>query len=94
MLARIGIKINLNAQTRGTYFAKILGPGYNTSFYMLGWTPGATYDVHNVFEQLMQTRNAQRRKGTFNVGGWSNARSSTSWPTRSSRRPTRRSATR
>jgi peptide/nickel transport system substrate-binding protein len=72
MLARIGIKVNLNAQTRARYFAKILGPSYNTSFYMLGWTPGATYDVHNVFEQLMQTRNSQRRKGEFNVGGWSN----------------------
>lgn len=74
MLARIGVKVNLNAQTRARYFAKILGPGYNTSFYMLGWTPGATYDVHNVFEQLMQTRDPQRRKGEFNVGGWSNAR--------------------
>jgi peptide/nickel transport system substrate-binding protein len=74
MLARIGVKINLNAQTRAKYFQEILGPGYNTSFYLLGWTPGATYDVHNVFEQLMQTRNAQARKGTFNVGGWSNAR--------------------
>lgn len=74
MLARIGVKVNLNAQTRARYFAKILGPGYNTSFYMLGWTPGATYDVHNVFEQLMQTRDPQRRKGEFNVGGWANAR--------------------
>ncbi|MBI3708390.1 MAG: ABC transporter substrate-binding protein [Proteobacteria bacterium] len=74
MLARIGIKVNLSAQTRGKYFAKILGPGYNTGFYLLGWTPGATYDVHNVFEQLMQTRDAARSKGMFNVGGWSNKR--------------------
>ena len=74
MLARIGIKVNLNAQTRARYFAKILGPGYNTSFYMLGWTPGATYDVHNVFEQIMQKRDPQRRKGEFNVGNWSNER--------------------
>ena len=41
---------------------------------MLGWTPGATYDVHNVFEQIMQTRDPQRRKGEFNVGNWQNAR--------------------
>ncbi|MBL8700202.1 MAG: ABC transporter substrate-binding protein [Alphaproteobacteria bacterium] len=74
MLARIGVKVNLNAQTRAKYFAKILGPQFNTSFYMLGWTPGATYDVHNVFEPLMQTRNAATRKGAFNVGGWSNKR--------------------
>jgi peptide/nickel transport system substrate-binding protein len=72
MLARIGIKVNLLAQTRTKYFAKILGPGYTTSFYMLGWSPAATYDVHNVLEQLLQTRNTQTRKGAFNVGGYSN----------------------
>ena len=72
MLARIGIKVNLLAQTRTKYFAKILGPGYNTSFYMLGWSPAATYDTHNVFEQLLQTRNAAAKKGAFNVGGYSN----------------------
>ena len=74
MLARVGVKVALNAQPRARYFAKILGPAYNTSFFMLGWTPGSTYDVHNVFEQLMQTRDPQRRKGPFNVGGWSNKR--------------------
>ena len=46
MLARIGVKVNLNAQTRAKYFAKIIGPRYNTSFYLLGWTP-ATDDAHN-----------------------------------------------
>ena len=70
MLSQIGIKINLLAQTRARYFAKVLGPGYNTSFFMLGWTPGATYDVHNVFEQIMQTRGGG--KGGFNLGNYSN----------------------
>ncbi|MBI3453679.1 MAG: ABC transporter substrate-binding protein [Rhodospirillales bacterium] len=74
MLSRIGVKVNLLAQTRAKYFAKVLGPGYNTSFYMLGWTPGATYDVHNVFENLLQTRNAETKKGMFNLGAWSNKR--------------------
>ena len=37
---------------------------------MLGWTPGATYDVHNVFEQIMQTRGGG--KGGFNLGNYSN----------------------
>ena len=41
MLARIGVKINLLAQPKAQYFAKVLKPGgYQTSFYMLGWTPG------------------------------------------------------
>src|SRR5690606_26048981 len=35
MLAKIGIKIVPNFQTRAKYFAEILGPGYNTSFYLL-----------------------------------------------------------
>ena len=46
MLARIGIKVDLNAQTKTKFFAKILAPKYDTDFYFLGWTP-ATYDAHN-----------------------------------------------
>ena len=48
MLARVGVKINLMAQPKALYFAKILKAGnFQTSFYMLGWTP-ATMDSHNV----------------------------------------------
>src|SRR5439155_16332548 len=48
MLARIGVKINLLAQPKAQYFAKVLKPGgYQTSFYLLGWTPG-TSDAHDV----------------------------------------------
>jgi peptide/nickel transport system substrate-binding protein len=76
MLARIGIKVNLLAQTRSKYFTKILrkadGSAGDTSFYMLGWSPAATYDVHNVFEALLQTPNAQTKKGQFNVSTYSN----------------------
>jgi peptide/nickel transport system substrate-binding protein len=71
MLARVGIRVNLAAQTRARYFAEILGPRYNTSFYMLGWTPN-TYDAHNAFFNLMASRQGDR--GMFNVGGWTNAR--------------------
>jgi peptide/nickel transport system substrate-binding protein len=79
MLAKIGIKVNLRAQTRSLYFAKILrdtkdAKPSNTSFYMLGWSPGSTYDVHNVFEQLIETPNAKRKKGLYNVGGYSSAK--------------------
>jgi peptide/nickel transport system substrate-binding protein len=44
MMARVGVKINLEAESKATYFPKILSR--NTSFYLLGWTPG-TYDSHN-----------------------------------------------
>jgi peptide/nickel transport system substrate-binding protein len=69
MLARIGIRVTLNAQTRARYFAEILGPRYNTSFYMLGWTP-STGDAHNALYNLAATRNGSR--GIFNSAGYSN----------------------
>jgi peptide/nickel transport system substrate-binding protein len=76
MLAKIGIKVNLRAQTRSLYFAKILrstqdGKPNQTSFYMLGWSPG-TYDVHNVLEQIIETPDIKRKKGLYNSGGYSN----------------------
>jgi peptide/nickel transport system substrate-binding protein len=71
MLARIGVKVTLNAQTRARYFAEILAPRYQSSFYMLGWTP-TTYDAHNTLYNIMATRGGSR--GVFNSGGWSNAR--------------------
>jgi len=76
MLARIGVKVNLLAQTRNKFFAKVLrkadsSPG-DTSLFLLGWSPVITYDVHNVFEALLQTPNKQTNKGLLNVGGYSN----------------------
>jgi peptide/nickel transport system substrate-binding protein len=69
MLARIGVKVTLNAQTRLRYFAEISNPTYKTSFYMLGWTPN-TYDAHNSLFNLAGSRNGTR--GVFNMGGYSN----------------------
>ena len=69
MLARVGVKVNLNAQTKSKYFAKTGSPKYDTDFYLLGWTP-ATYDAHNVLYALLGTRNGTR--GEVNNGGYSN----------------------
>jgi peptide/nickel transport system substrate-binding protein len=69
MLARIGIKVDLNAQTKTKFFTKINTPNFDTDFYMLGWTP-ATYDAHNVLYTLLGTRNGKR--GEVNNGGYSN----------------------
>src|SRR5437764_1025179 len=42
MLARIGVKVDLLAQPKQQYFAKVLqAGGCNTSFFMLGWTPAS-----------------------------------------------------
>ncbi|HLM68638.1 MAG TPA: ABC transporter substrate-binding protein [Longimicrobium sp.] len=69
MLARIGVRVNLVAQTRARFFAEVNAPRYNTSFYLLGWTP-ATGDAHNALFNLLGTRDGSR--GVFNNGGYSN----------------------
>jgi peptide/nickel transport system substrate-binding protein len=70
MLARVGIKVDLLAQTKTKFFTKINAPAYDTPFFMLGWTP-ATYDVHNMLISLMHTRGANGA-GLINDGGYSN----------------------
>ena len=71
MLSRVGIKIRLNAQTKSKHFDKIgLKENRNTSFYMLGWTPG-TYDAHNPLFDLM-TLSSGPGAGANNSGRYSN----------------------
>jgi peptide/nickel transport system substrate-binding protein len=65
-LARINVKINLAAETKGTYFPKILRR--DTSFYMLGWTP-TTYDAHNALASLMFCPD-DKGAGQFNLGAY------------------------
>ncbi len=72
MLGRIGVEVDLLAQTKSLYFAKILAQGgYDTSFYLLGWTPGS-FDSWNPLHNLIGTRDTESGRGTFNVGGYSN----------------------
>jgi peptide/nickel transport system substrate-binding protein len=73
MLARVGIKVNLMAQPKAQYFAKVLKPGgYQTSFYLLGWTPG-TSDSHNVLYDIMGCRDDPKSsRGEANLGGYCN----------------------
>jgi peptide/nickel transport system substrate-binding protein len=72
MLARVGIKINLLAQTKGKYFGKILlQAGNQTSMYMLGWTP-SSIDAHNALLNLVSCRDAKTSTGQFNLGGYCN----------------------
>ena len=70
MLARIGVKVDLMAEPKATYFPKVLSR--NTSFYLLGWTPG-TYDSHNPLFSLMSTP-GPGGQGQFNLGSYSNPR--------------------
>ena len=67
-LAKIGVKINLATETKGTYFPKILRR--DTSFYMLGWTP-TTYDAHNALSSLTACPD-DKGTGQFNLGAYCN----------------------
>jgi peptide/nickel transport system substrate-binding protein len=74
MLARIGIKVDLLAQPKAQYFAKVLKPGgFQTSFFMLGWTP-ATNDSHNVLHDILGCRDDEKdpTRGEANLGGYCN----------------------
>ncbi len=72
MLAKIGVKVNVLAQTKSKYFAKVLEQnGYDTSFFLLGWTP-STFDSHNPISALMSCR--ENGLGAFNLGGYCNRR--------------------
>ena len=67
-LARVGIKINLAAETKVTYFPKILRR--DTSFYLLGWTP-STVDSHDTLSAILATP-TDKGQGQFNLGAYSN----------------------
>lgn len=67
-LAKIGIKVKLQVETKGTYFPKVLRR--DTSFYMLGWTP-STYDAHNVLNSIMRCVD-DKGAGQFNLGAYCN----------------------
>jgi peptide/nickel transport system substrate-binding protein len=69
MLARVGVKVDLTAQTKAKFFAKVQGPKYDTDFFLIGWTP-ATYDAHNALYSLLATHGNGR--GEVNYGGYSN----------------------
>jgi peptide/nickel transport system substrate-binding protein len=72
MLSRVGVKINLLAQPKAKYFAKILvSGGYDTSFFLLGWTPGS-FDSWNVLANMYRCRDEKGAGGNNNVGNYCN----------------------
>ena len=72
MLARAGVKVNLLAQPKAKYFAKILvSGGYDTSFYLLGWTPNSL-DSFNVLANMYGCRDEKGGGGNNNVGNYCN----------------------
>ena len=77
MLAKIGVKVNLRAQTRNLYFAKILRSSRPQAerhqLLHAGLVAGARPTTCTTSSrQLIQTPNGATKKGQFNAGGYSN----------------------
>jgi len=72
MLARVGVKVTLNAMSKARYFEKA-GPTnkYDSSFNLLGWTPGS-FDSWNVLANIAGCRDAAGKGAQFNYGGYCN----------------------
>jgi peptide/nickel transport system substrate-binding protein len=71
MMARVNVKVDVDARTKTKFFTDVNYPNFNTSFYLLGWTP-ATYDAQNVFQSILHSRG--QGIGLTNDGGFSNPR--------------------
>jgi peptide/nickel transport system substrate-binding protein len=69
MWAKIGLKVNVNAMPRATYFPKI--QKYDTSAYLLGWGV-PTFDALYSLQSLGKTV-GKEGDGNFNLGRVSNA---------------------
>ena len=70
MLARIGIRVRLQLDTRAVFFQKLYAR--EVTSFLFGWTPAAL-DSHNVLHAILSTP-GEGGRGQFNLGRWSNPR--------------------
>ena len=70
MLAKVGVRINLAAETKTLWFPRVLRR--DTAFYLFGWVP-ASQDAHNALFALVATP-GEAGQGQFNLGAYSNTR--------------------
>jgi peptide/nickel transport system substrate-binding protein len=68
MLGKVGIKVQLDSQSKTLHFPKIQKPAHETDFYLLGWGV-PTQDSHYVFNYLYATKKGG--KGSWNATGYS-----------------------
>jgi len=68
MWARLGVKAQLNAQTKSKHFEKVLAGG--SDIYMVGWATLPMLDTYSVMSAMLHTPGG--RMGAWNPGGYSN----------------------
>ncbi|NSX53394.1 ABC transporter substrate-binding protein [Parasulfitobacter algicola] len=71
MLARVGITAELNAMPVRNYWPELRADNFD--MYLLGWSPG-TFDAEHPIRFLAATPNTEKKLGSWNFGGYSNAR--------------------
>ncbi|MCH2075983.1 MAG: ABC transporter substrate-binding protein [Rhodobacteraceae bacterium] len=71
MLAQAGMDVNLDAMPVSNYWPELRADNFD--MYLLGWSPG-TFDAEHPIRFLGSTPNAEKRLGSWNFGGYSNAR--------------------
>ena len=71
MLAQVGITAELEAMPVANYWPELRADNFD--MYMLGWSPG-TFDAEHPLRFLASTPNPDKKLGSWNFGGYSNAR--------------------
>lgn len=71
MLAQIGITAELDAMPVQNYWPELREDNFD--MYLLGWSPG-TFDHEHPVRFLVATQNDEKKLGSWNFGGFSNAR--------------------
>ena len=71
MLAQIGVTAELDAMPVRNYWPELREDNYD--MYLLGWSPG-TFDAEHPVRFLVTTPNEEKKLGSWNFGGFSNAR--------------------
>ncbi|MGR3514982.1 MAG: ABC transporter substrate-binding protein [Paracoccaceae bacterium] len=72
MLAQVGIQVELDAMPVSNYWPELRADNFD--MYLLGWSPGGSLDHEHPLRFLASTPNEEKKLGSWNFGGYSNAR--------------------
>ncbi len=72
MLAQVGMTVELDAMPVSTYWPELRADNFD--MYLVGWSPGGTLDHEHPLRFLAATANEEKKLGSWNFGGYSNAR--------------------
>lgn len=71
MMAKVGLNAKLTSMPVRNYWPELREDKFD--MYLLGWSPG-TFDAEHPIRFLAATPNAEKKLGSWNFGGYSNAR--------------------